>query len=205
MKACRKCGFEKPELDFRQGKICRPCERQDNRERMRLKRSDPTFRALMNDEKKKYSNKNREKINAYEKQYRSINKDRIRAKQSEYFKKWYQKNKKNMAKTLSSFRLSDNTEETITKLAAQKGISKAELIALAVEKMKADEMPYEQKALLEVYEVIGKNAEILGNLETYADEKKTFSPEKQEVLDLFMQMWDMCRASSVFTEKQLPE
>ena len=110
-----------------------------------------------------------------------------------------------MAKSMSSFRLSENTEETLSKLAQQKGISKAEVIAQAVEKMQSDEMPYEQHALLEVYNLIGKHAETLGHHETYASDAQPFTTEKAEVLSLLEKMWDMCRDCSVFTEKALPE
>lgn len=110
-----------------------------------------------------------------------------------------------MAKSMSSFRLSDDTEEIISKLAEQKGISKAEVIALAVEKMQAEEMPYEQHALLEVYEIVSKHAEVLAHHETYASDAHPFTAEKAEVLALLGKMWDMCRECSLFTEKELPE
>lgn len=110
-----------------------------------------------------------------------------------------------MAKVMSSFRLSGSTEETLSKLAAQKGISKAEVIALAVESLVLNEMPYEQKALLDVYQLVGKHAETLGHHETYATNAQPFTAEKQEVLSLLEKMWDMCRDCSLFTEKSLPE
>ena len=106
---------------------------------------------------------------------------------------------------MSSFRLSGDTHGILSKLAEQKGISKAEVIAQSVEKMQADEMPYEQHALLEVYNLIGKHAETLGHHETYSTDEQPFTAEKQEVLGLLEKMWDMCRACSVFTEKELPE
>ena len=109
-----------------------------------------------------------------------------------------------MAKSMSSFRFSDDTEATISKLAQQKGSSKAEVIAKAVEKMQADEMPFEQHALLDVYNLIGKHAETLGHHETYASDAQPFIFEKAEVLALLEKMWDMCHACSVFTEKALP-
>ena len=106
---------------------------------------------------------------------------------------------------MSSFRLSENTEEALSKLAQQKGVSKAEIIALSVENLERSEKPYEQQVLLEVYDLIGKYAETLGHHETYATDEQPFTAEKQEVLRLLEKMWDMCRDCSVFTEKALPE
>lgn len=100
---------------------------------------------------------------------------------------------------MSSFRLSENTEEILSKLAQQKGLSKAEVIALAVANLERSEMPYEQQVLLEVYDLIGKHAETIGNHETYSTDEQPFTPQKQEVLTLLEKMWDMCRACSVFT------
>lgn len=106
---------------------------------------------------------------------------------------------------MSSFRLSDATDETISKLAAQMGISKADVISLAVEKYDFDAMPFEKKALMDVYNLIGEYAETLGQHEIYATESQPFTAEKQEVLTLLEKMWDMCRDCSLFTEAPLPE
>jgi hypothetical protein len=54
-----------------------------------------------------------------------------------------------MAKSMSSFRLDSDTLETINRLSAEAGISQADVIALAVERMAAN--PAEFKKIAGAY------------------------------------------------------
>lgn len=105
-----------------------------------------------------------------------------------------------MATTPFNCRLTDDAFSRLRRLSTAPTISQADVIADALFEYERRRLPIAQRALLDVYDLVGDRIQPL----QYIQEERDLTPEEQEVIDFLNRIWDEARKLKLFTEPSLP-
>lgn len=108
-----------------------------------------------------------------------------------------------MPTKMQSFRLTAATASRLARLVAGSATrqSQAEIIADALFAYERAQVSPAQRALLDVYDLVGDSIQPL----QYIQDERDLTPDEEEVLDFLNRIWDEARTLKFFTEPSLPQ